>query len=92
VFKKSKSSYTDKQEARLLPRLSLYFFDRPKITAVIWLSIFVFGVLSYTSLLNREGFPTIEIPYTVAGGSYLVNDSAKVDNDITKPLGEIALR
>ncbi|MEI6237069.1 MAG: efflux RND transporter permease subunit [Candidatus Saccharibacteria bacterium] len=92
MFKKSKSSYTDKQEARLLPRLSLYFFDRPKITAVIWLSIFVFGVLSYTSLLNREGFPTIEIPYTVAGGSYLVNDSAKVDNDITKPLGEIALR
>ena len=82
MFKKRKSSSVEKKETRILPKLSLFFFDRPKITAAIWLSVFVFGILSYTSLLNREGFPTIEIPYTVVGGSYLVNDPEKVDKDI----------
>ena len=93
MFKKSKKSASlEKQEARILPKLSLFFFDRPKLTAIIWLCVFVFGILSYTTLLNREGFPTIEIPYSFANGSYLVNDSAKVDKDISKPLSDIALK
>lgn len=42
--------------------------------------------------MRREGFPTVQIPFTVVSGSYLVNDPAKVDREITKPVSEIALK
>jgi multidrug efflux pump subunit AcrB len=74
---------------KLLSRLSLFFFDRPVLSILIWLAIIIFGIASYTTLLKREGFPTINIPYSMVSGSYLVNDPAKVDNDIAKPLSEI---
>ncbi|MBA3757841.1 efflux RND transporter permease subunit [Candidatus Saccharibacteria bacterium] len=76
----------------LFQRISLFFFDRSRATLLLWLGIFVFGLLSYTTFLRREGFPSIEIPFTVVGGSYVVDDPAKVDTEITKPLSEIALK
>jgi multidrug efflux pump subunit AcrB len=76
---------------KLLPKLTIAFFDRPRITALIWLSITVFGLFSYTSLLRREGFPSVNIPIAIVGGTYFVNDPAKVDADVAGPLSEIAL-
>jgi multidrug efflux pump subunit AcrB len=76
---------------KLLPRLTLAFFDRPRITAALWISVTIFGLVSYTTLLRREGFPSVNIPIAIVGGTYFVNDSAKVDNDVAKPLADIAL-
>lgn len=81
-----------KSEAKLLPKLSLFFFDRPRFTAILMLAVFLFGAASYTTLLKREGFPSISIPVASINGTYFVNDPAKVDADVTKPITEVALK
>lgn len=77
---------------RLLPKLSLFVFDRPRIAAIFWLCLTIFGVFSYTTFMKREGFPSIDIPYSVASGTYIANDPAKVDAKIAKPISDIALK
>jgi multidrug efflux pump subunit AcrB len=93
VFKKNKSKIKGqvKQEAKLLPKFSLFFFDRPRITAVICIFLFLFGLLSYTTFLKREGFPSISIPVSSVSGAYFVNDPQKVDQEVVKPISEVAL-
>lgn len=75
-----------------MQRLSLYFFNRPRRTAILCLALFFFGVASYTTLLNREGFPSIETPFAGAQGTYLVNDAQKVDTEAAAPLSEFLLQ
>lgn len=87
----TKVKYT-KKDAKLLPRLTLFFFDRPRLTAIIWLAIFLFGVASYTFLLKREGFPSINIPVASITGTYIVNDPVKVDAQVTSVISNAALK
>lgn len=75
---------------RLLPRLTLTFFNLPKLTAILWIALTLFGILSYASLLRREGFPSVQIPIAIVNGTYFVNDPAKVDADVTKLLIDAA--
>ncbi len=94
IKKQGKANQTThiKGEARLLPKLSLFFFDRPRVAAIIWLVITVFGILSYTTFLRREGFPSIQVPYTFVTGAYFVNDPTKVDATVAKPLSDEILK
>jgi multidrug efflux pump subunit AcrB len=82
----------DGAQFRRFQRLSLWFFKRPRQTAFIWIVIAVFGAVSYATLLKREGFPAINTPYAIAKGSYLVNDPAKVDTEIAKPLNDYFIK
>lgn len=77
---------------RRLPKVSLFFFNRPKITFLFWAALLVFGILSYTTLMERQGFPSVQAPFSIVSGSYLVGDPVKVDQDIAAPISEIALR
>lgn len=77
---------------RLLPKLTNFFFVRPRITALLWVALVVFGSLSYTTLLRREGFPSVNVPLTFVSGTYFVNDPAKVDSQVTKPITDLALQ
>ncbi len=77
---------TDKRGA--LQKLSLYFFDRPRITCSVLLALFAFGIVSYVTLLKREGFPNIKTPLAISQGAYLVNDAARVDKEVAKPLSD----
>ncbi len=79
---------TPKGEAHWLPRLSLFVFDHSRTASLIWLVVTVFGVFSYTTLLKREGFPSINIPFSIINGAYLVNDPAKVDAEVAKPISD----
>lgn len=90
--KKTKKIYQDDGQDRLLPKLSLFLFDRSRTVAILWLCLTVFGVLSYTTLLKKEGFPSIDIPYSMVGGAYFANDPAKVDQAVAKPISDIALK
>jgi multidrug efflux pump subunit AcrB len=90
--KSSKSQKNNKHEARLLPKLSMFFFKRPKLSLGIWLIVVAFGIASYTTLLKREGFPSVNVPFTIVNGTYLVNDAAKVDGDIAKPVSDAILK
>ncbi len=74
-----------------LQRFALFFFDRPRFTAIVALGVFLFGLLSYTTLLTREGFPSINIPVAVVNGTYIVNDAEKVDAEVAKPISDLAL-
>lgn len=42
--------------------------------------------------MRREGFPSVQIPFSVASGTYVVDDPSVVDSKITKPISEIALK
>lgn len=89
---------TDKKQiitdsrAKLLPRITGFFFDKPLMTFVIWVVLLIFGVASYATLLKREGFPSVSIPLVIVGGSYAVDDPARVDSALAAPVSEIALR
>jgi multidrug efflux pump subunit AcrB len=75
-----------------MPKLTLAFFNRPRITALLWVALTVFGIVSYTTLLKREGFPSVSIPIVIVNGSYAVNDAAAVDKEVAAPISEIALK
>ncbi len=82
----------NKGEARWLPRLSLFFFDHSRTTALIWLIVTIFGVFSYTTLLKRDGFPSVNVPFSIVNGAYLVNDASKVDAEVAKPISEALVK
>lgn len=71
-------------------KFSLFFFDHPKISAFIWIELIIVGILSFTFLLPREGFPPVQFPLGVASGTYFVDDAEKVDQDVTKKIAEAA--
>src|SRR3989344_4755409 len=73
----------------VVSRTTLFFYDRPSFSLLLCLLIFVFGIASYTTLLKREGFPDVSIPYSFINGSYLVDDAAKVDRDVGKPVSDV---
>ncbi len=79
-----------KKDAKLLPKFTMFFFNRPRLTAILWLAVMLFGIASYTTLLKREGFPSINFPIASVNGAYIVNDPAKVDSQIVKPISEVA--
>lgn len=89
---KAKKPVGKQNKLKPLQKLSLFFFNRPRKTAILWLVLTVFGVACYTNLLNREGFPAIETPFAVAQGTYLVNDPSKVDKEVAKPISEYLLK
>lgn len=88
---KSKSAKSSEPTDKLLPKLSLFFFDRHKLALVLWVTLLVFGIFSYTTFLKREGFPSITIPIVVANGTYM-QDGATVDKTLAKPISDIALK
>ena len=71
-----------------LQKLGLYFFDKVELTTLFWAAIVIFGLLSYTTLMQRQGFPNVDIPISVIKGTYFVNDKNIVDSKITKPISE----
>lgn len=87
-----KKVYKDDGQDRLLPKFSLFIFDRSRTAALFWLVLTVFGLISYTTLLKREGFPSVNIPYSVIGGAYIANNPEKVDDQVVKPITNIVLK
>src|SRR4051812_3554806 len=90
--KSAKQTIITDRKAKLLPKISLFFFKRPLLTLLFWALLLTFGIASYTTLLKREGFPSINTPFAIAQGTYLVNDPSKVDNDVSKPLDSYLLK
>ncbi len=71
----------------MLRALVRFFVVRPVLTLILWVGAVGFGVLSYTTLLPRDGFPAIDIPIAVVSGAYLVDDPAVVDAEVASPIG-----
>jgi multidrug efflux pump subunit AcrB len=92
VKKNTKKMYQSDGQDRLLPKLSLAIFGHPATAALVWVVLMIFGIASYTTFLQREGFPSINVPFSVVNGTYFVNDPAKVDSQLTAPISDIILK
>lgn len=90
--KKLSSIYKRDGQDKVLPRLSLAIYNHARLAAILWICLTVFGVTAYTSLMKREGFPSISVPFTLVSGTYLVNDAAKVDREVARPISELILQ
>ena len=90
--KRMKKKATNTQKLSHLQRFGLFFFGRRETTITFWIAAVVFGITCYTTLMQRQGFPSVDVPVSVVSGTYLVNDKAKVDADITKPASEVVAR
>ncbi len=75
---------------KLLPRLTSFFFRRPRLTAAIWIVLLGFGILSYTTLLRREGFPSITVPIAIIDGTYASDTPEELDSLVTQPIARAA--
>ncbi len=90
MFKRNKKIMNTNKKT-LLQRFSLFFFDHPRTTLVGWVAIISFGFLSYSVLLQRQGFPSINLPFSTITGVYFVGDQAKVDKDVALPASKAIL-
>ena len=72
----------------LAQRFGLFFYDRRELTVLFWVALVIFGVFSY-GVMKRQGFPAVDVPFSVMSGTYFVNDPAKVDQAVTQPASEV---
>ncbi len=72
----------------MLRRVVQFFAANTFITLPLWVLLIGFGILAYTTLLPREGFPSVEIPISVASGGYFVDDQDRVDEEVAQPIAE----
>lgn len=75
---------------KAIASFSLIFAKRIRVTLLLLIATLGVGFLSYTSLLQREGFPPIEVPVGIVQTTYFVDDTQKVDSKVTRPI-EIAI-
>lgn len=76
------------QNLSLVGKFSSFFVRNAKFTFLLLLSLVFIGFFAYTSLLNREGFPSIQVPVALVQAQYLVDDQEKVNEEVTLPLEE----
>lgn len=79
-----------KKEETALSRFSQVFLDRFRVTFLIIIGVILLGYISYTQLINKEGFPSTNIPMVLVTGVYQTNDIQKVEKEVTTPLETIA--
>lgn len=75
-----------------MQRFGLFFYDRLELTVLLWVTILVFGVLSYGVFMKRQGFPAVDVPVSVVSGTYFVNDPARLDREVTAPASAVISR
>ncbi len=70
----------------MLRRIVQFFAANTFITLPLWALLISFGLLSYLVLLPREGFPSVEVPVSIASGGYFVDDQERVDEEVLNPI------
>lgn len=67
-------------------KFALFFVNNWRVSILLTIGILLGGFFSYTTLLQREGFPSIEVPVVLVNVQYFVDDQEQVDTEITQPL------
>ncbi len=75
----------------MLRRIVQFFAAKTYITLPIWIAALAAGAIAYTSLLPRDGFPSVEVPIAIASGGYFVDDQELIDRDVAQPISETLL-
>ncbi|MEO1060840.1 MAG: efflux RND transporter permease subunit [Actinomycetota bacterium] len=74
----------------MIASIARFFVARSRATLGLWALILVVGVAAYTTLLPRDGFPSVDIPLAVVSGPYFVDDIEAVDDEVLAPLRDAA--
>lgn len=64
------------------------FAARRGASLILWAGLLIFGILAYTTLLPREGFPPVDAPISIGAGAFFVDDQEQLDEVVTSPLSE----
>lgn len=70
----------------IFTKLSVFFAKNFRITLLILAFTSVLGFFVFSSLLKREGFPSIEVPAVIVQANYFVNDKQVFNQDVTEVL------
>jgi multidrug efflux pump subunit AcrB len=64
----------------------MFFYRRRLLTLLLWITVVTFGIVSYTSLMRKEGFPSVEVPIGVVRVISFDGSAQHVDETYTKPI------
>ena len=81
-----------KQKVSWLAKISVLSAKHINIGFIIWTTILAIGLICYLQAMKREGFPNVQSPIGSAIISYPINSKELVDQKITKPVVEEALK
>jgi len=70
----------------IFQKIGMFFYTRKMITPILLLTLVVFGVVSYTTLLPRKGFPSIDLPIGLLQVTSFDKSSGEVDEKYAVPL------
>ena len=72
----------------IFTKVGLFVFRHWLVSLLVWLALLAGGILSYTQLIAKDGFPQIEVPISIVAGSHASQDPQVVDQEISQPLGQ----
>ncbi len=79
-----------KSSLTIWQKIGLFFLDKKPVTVVLWLLVVVFGVLSYTSWMRRDGFPSVDVPIALVQVIAFEDSASTVDQKYTLPIIDAA--
>ena len=82
------SSSTNPAKLGRLTRFSLWLSRYHRLVMLLSLLLLAGGGLIYSRLIDREGFPQVEIPINIISANYFVDDLDQADADLARPLSQ----
>ncbi len=67
-------------------KIGLFFYDKKRTTLIIWLVFVLFGALSYTTFMRKEGFPSVEVPLGVVQVVSFDRTATEIDESFSLPI------
>lgn len=67
-------------------KIGMFFYTKRPVTLFLWLAAIVFGVMSYTSWMRREGFPSVNVPVGVVQIVSFNQTAEEVDEQYALPI------
>jgi multidrug efflux pump subunit AcrB len=77
------------QKLNILQKFGRFFYDQKVFTVLLWTSLVVFGAVSYTSLMKREGFPSVNVALGVVQINSFSESAKQADELFAQPLVEL---
>jgi multidrug efflux pump subunit AcrB len=79
-----------KEKLNIWQKIGLLFFDKRLLTISTWALAVIFGLVSYTSLMRKEGFPSVNVPLGVVRVVSFADNAEVLDKSFTKPIVDSA--
>ena len=74
------------EKLHIWQKIGLFFYKQRSLTALVWIAVVLFGSISYTVLMRKEGFPGIEVPIGVIRVVALDGSAEVVDASYAQPI------